>query len=394
MYLEKDEERILDGENGETLQKSMEILVTLGKIYGANRLIPIESAQIAGVSYKTIGDAGIEWIEDIDAKVVVPAILNPMGMDREIWQEMGITDAFYTKQIRILDAYSKMGIKIECTCTPYYLEGGAPKLGDHLAWSESSAVSFANSVLGAKTNREGGISALASALIGKTPLYGYHLDKNRVPVITIRVPFPVSGSDFGALGYVMGKTIGDRVAIFELEATRKPSNDELKSLGAALAATGAVALYHVKGVTPEADQFEIPEEVVVVEEREIAEVYERAGSCTPDLIAVGCPHLSINKLELTAELLGGKKVKREFWLCVSRDIKERRQDLVETIESSGAKVISDTCMVVSPACERFDCIMTDSGKALNYIPSMCRTKAVFGSFERCIEVALGEDRKH
>jgi hypothetical protein len=392
MYLERDEERILAGEKGKTLQKSMEILVALGKIYGADRLIPIRSAQIAGVSYKTIGDAGLEWIEDIDAKVVVPAILNPMGMDREAWKSMGIDEDFHTKQIKILDAYSKMGIRLECTCTPYYLEGGRPSRGDHLAWSESSAVSFANSVIGAKTNRESGISALASALIGKTPFFGYHLDENRTPTIAVKVPFSLKGSDFGALGYVIGKIIGDRVPIFELEAGRNPLDDELKSLGAALAATGAVALYHVKGVTPEAGKFESPEEVILVEEHEIARVYEREVSCTPDLIAVGCPHLSMNELELAAELLRGKKVKREFWLCVSRAIKAQRVDLVELIESSGAKVISDTCMVVSPACDRFECIMTDSGKALNYITSMCRTEAVFGSFERCIEVALGEDR--
>jgi len=135
MYLEKDEEQILAGEKGRTLQKMMEILVTLGKIYDAEYLIPIKSVQIAGVSYKTIGDAGLEWIEDIDAQVVVPSILNPMGMDRERWREMGISEDFYRKQIEILNVYRRMGIRIECTCTPYYLEDGRPCLGDHLAWS-------------------------------------------------------------------------------------------------------------------------------------------------------------------------------------------------------------------------------------------------------------------
>jgi len=388
MYLERDEERILSGECGVDLQKAMEILVTLGKIYDARRLIPVKSAQIAGVSYKTIGDAGLEWVKSIDAEVAVPSILNPMGMDREEWEQMGISRDFYRKQMEILDAYRRMGIRLECTCTPYYLPGGAPSFGDHLAWSESSAVSFANSVLGARTNRESGISALAAALIGKTPCYGYHLDENRIPSIAIRVPFSLSGSDFGALGYVVGDVIGDRVAIFELEKSPAPSDDELKALGAALAATGAVALYHVKGRTPEADLFEIPEDTIILEEKELHRVYEHAG--IPDLIALGCPHLSMKELEIAAELLRGKRVKRELWLCISRHIRDARKDLVRIIEASGAKVISDTCMVVSPACDRFDCIMTDSGKALKYISSMCGAKAVFGKFRRCIEVALGE----
>ena len=390
MYLQKDEEQILNGERGDSLQKMMEILVTLGKIYDAEYLIPIKSVQIAGVSYKTIGDAGLEWIEDIDAQVVVPSILNPMGMDRERWREMGISEDFYRKQIEILNVYRRMGIRIECTCTPYYLEDSMPCLGDHLAWSESSAISFANSVIGARTNRESGISALASALLGKTPYYGYHLDENRVPTIGVEVPFTLTGSDFGALGYVIGKVIGDCVPIFEFAPSTKPSDDDLKSLGAALAASGAVALYHVKGRTPEADRFEMPEEKIVVEEGEIRSVYD--GSSEPDLVALGCPHLSIEELELAAELLRGRKVKRELWLCVSRYLKGKRADLVGMIESSGAKVISDTCMIVSPACDRFDCIMTDSGKALNYIPTMCQAEAVFGSFKDCIEVALGEAR--
>src|SRR5512135_3374037 len=122
MFLTKEEERIYNGEAGQTLQKMMEILVALGDIYGADKLIPVKSAQIAGVSYKTIGDAGLEWISDLEGKVKIPSVLNPMGMDREDYVKMGIDPKFAKKQEEIIRAYEKLGIKPECTCTPYYIE--------------------------------------------------------------------------------------------------------------------------------------------------------------------------------------------------------------------------------------------------------------------------------
>jgi predicted aconitase len=154
MYLTQEEEQILNGEAGNTLRQAIEILVTLGDIYGAERLIPIKSAQIAGVSYKTIGDAGLEWISDLQSRVKVPAILNPAGMDLKDWKRLRISPDFAEKQKSIVQAYEKLGISCECTCTPYILEGFEVCYGDHLAWSESSAVSYVNSVIGARTNRE------------------------------------------------------------------------------------------------------------------------------------------------------------------------------------------------------------------------------------------------
>ena len=180
MYLTKEEEQILNGEAGETLRQAIEILVSLGDIYGADRLIPIKSAQIAGVSYKTIGDAGLEWISDLKGSVKVPSILNPAGMDLKAWERLKISPEFAEKQKAIIKAYEKLGVSCECTCTPYTLKGFNIAYGDHLAWSESSAVSYANSVIGARTNREGGPSALSAALLGKTANYGLHLDENRL----------------------------------------------------------------------------------------------------------------------------------------------------------------------------------------------------------------------
>ena len=387
MYLTPEEEKIFNGEHGATYQKAMEIITALGDIYGADKLIPIRSAQIAGVSYKTIGDAGLEWISDLEGKVVVPSILNPAGMDMECWQEMGIDRNFAEKQEDIIKAYESLGVRTECTCTPYHIYDNLATLGDHLAWSESSAVSYANSVIGARTNREGGPSALSAALLGKTANFGFHLDENRVPTVLIKVEGKLRDSDYGALGCIAGEMVGDRVPYFKLESI--PSKDELKYLGAAMAASGAVALYHVEDVTPEAGKYKkwAPYESITIEEKQVKDVY---SSGEPDLIAFGCPHSSVPELERLARLLDGKTVKRETWICTSRAVKETNPELVQRIEKSGAKVFCDTCMVVSPASERFSCMMVNSGKAHKYVPNLCGVKSIMGSTEECVEAAVRE----
>ncbi len=397
MHLTAPDERILAGEQGYVMQKAMEILAALGDIYGADRLIPVKSTQIAGVSYKTIGDAGLEWISDLSGMVRVPSILNPAGIDRLRWRELGVSEEFAEKQERIIDAYEKLGIIAECTCTPYHLRGDIAEIGDHLAWSESSAVSYANSVIGARTNREGGPSALAAALIGKTPNYGYHLDENRIPSLAIRVEGKLSGTDYGALGYIAGRIAGARVPVFSLESV--PTDDERKALGAAMAASGAVALYYIEGLPPHPPGGERGyeqgcececdiEERVTIEQNEIAGVYD-LHSCNPDIIALGCPHCSADELVELRDLLAGKTVTKELWICTSRTLRDRHPDIVAGIESSGAKVICDTCMVVSPMCAQYNCMMVASGKALAYVPQMCGTDAVLGRIEDCVTAATG-----
>ena len=184
----KQEQAMLDGKEGYAVRKSMEILVALGEIFGAKSLIDVGSVQVAGVSYHNLGDAGLEFLNSLaaDGKVKVLTTLNPAGMDLENWQQLGISPEFAEKQNLVIDAFKRMGILISCTCTPYLI-GNLPLYGEHIAWSESSAVTFANSVLGARTNREGGPSALAAAFVGKTPCYGLHLDENRVPDIHVQV---------------------------------------------------------------------------------------------------------------------------------------------------------------------------------------------------------------
>ena len=207
MKLLSEEQATLDGSQGRATQKAMEILTALGKIYGAARFIPVTSVQISGVSYANLGEAGLHWLDEMangGGRTQVLTTLNPAGMDIENWQALGITPEFAKNQQRVLDAFARMGVITTASCTPYLI-GNTPHFGEHIAWAESSAVCYANSVLGARTNREGGPSALAASLTGLTPEYGYHLDINRRPTITFVVEASLDeNSDFGALGKVIG----------------------------------------------------------------------------------------------------------------------------------------------------------------------------------------------
>ena len=208
MRLTAEEHSMLAGDHGRAVRKAMEILVALGEIYGAERMIPVTSVQIAGVSYDNLGEAGLEFLQEMaegGGRARVLTTLNPAGMDVENWPVLGIPAGFAADQQRVLDAFARMGVQVTCTCTPY-LSGNTPGFGEHIAWAESSAVCYANSVLGARTNREGGPSALAAALTGRTPAYGYHLDGNRAPAVSVEVRAEVQGTHaFGALGRAIGE---------------------------------------------------------------------------------------------------------------------------------------------------------------------------------------------
>ena len=385
MHLDPDDERILAGEQGETRQKMLELLIALGKVFGAERLVGIRSAQVSGASYKTIGEYGLAWLSSLDARAVVPAVLNPIGMPRERWQEMGVEPVFAERQQAVIAAYERLGVNLECTCTPYYLH--ETSFGDHLAWSESSAVSYANSVIGARTNREGGPGALAAALVGKTPCYGLHLEKNRNPQVILEI---ISGdkewsiAHYGALGYHAGKIVGNKIPFFR---GITPGPDQLKALGAAMAATGAVALYHVNDVTPEAkkNRFNLSSlEVISIEPAEIDSLFTEIPV---EAVAVGCPHCSPAELIDIARLLQGKLITKPFYVFAAQGVIDTNQKTVDAIEKSGARVFADTCMVVSPVMEQYSAIMVNSGKALAYVPDMCGAVARIGTIEDCVTEA-------
>ena len=392
MKLTSEERALLDGEAGYAARKAMQILVALGEIYGAEDLVPVRSVQVAGVSFHNLGDAGLEWLETMaeDGRIRVVTTLNPAGMDLEEWEDQGIAPEFAEKQLRLVRAYQRMGIAPTCTCTPY-LVGNLPGPGEHIAWAESSAVAYANSVLGARTNREGGPSALAAALTGRTPRYGLHLDAHRVPQIEVTIEAPLdSSSAWGALGRVVGKQSDGRVALLRTRAL--PGAAELKSFGAALVTFGGSPLYYVGGLTA-APPGPRPRDSMVVRAADIEAATEALsdGSDEIDMVALGCPHSSLEQLADLARLLDGKRVEKEMWICTARPTKVAAEGLglVATIERSGAKVVSDTCFAVTPLeSRRGRTIATDSAKGAYYASGHNKLRVHLGTVEQCVSAAV------
>jgi len=388
MQLTLEEEAMLAGEHGLGKRKAMELLVALGAIYGADRLIPITSAHLSGVSYKTIGEGGIEFLEEMakDSKVMVRTTLNPMGMDAERWREMGVTEHFAQRQLHIIDLYRQMGVEVNCTCTPYLLSN-RPKVGDHIAWAESSALSFANSVLGARTNREGGPGALAAAIIGRTPNYGLHLDENRRPTHIIKVDEDIIKEEWSLVGHAVGRKLGACVPFF-----RGLGNDVngFKSLAAAMAASGSVAFFMVEKFTPDQPASLEGLETVHITRKDVEDTLKRlTSSKEPDLIAIGCPHLSETEMKQLATYLEGKTKKSdvEVWFCTSKGVYLRCPKERAVLERFG-KVLCDTCMVVAPIEGVHKVTASNSAKACSYLPGLCSQKVLCGSQRELLELIL------
>lgn len=425
MKLTDEEQAMLAGDMGRGVQKAIEIIVALGKIYGAEDLVPVASVQVAGVSYKNLGDAGLsflrEWAEQ-GAYVRVPTTLNPAGLDLERWEELGFEADFAAKQQQVIQAFAAMGIRTTCTCTPYFI-GNVPQSGQHIAWAESSAVSFANSVLGARTNREGGPGALAAAITGRTARYGLHVPYNRRAHLVVDVQCPVeSFADFGALGTMVGRIARNRIPYFhfhvqphtlELAASgmadvRAPTNalamtpnmqppayDMLKTLGAAMAASGAVPLYHIKGMTPEAHVPNIvrtdAEHITIDSLHEGYATLNSDDEDAIDLVWIGCPHASLNELAQVVELLGGRKTQTALWVTMARTVRAEavKLGLVDALEALGGRVVADTCLVVAPVkALGFHRMATPSGKGAYYAPGHSGLAVRYGSLEACIAAAV------
>ena len=395
MQLTKYEEDMYNGEYGEGKAECMEILVSLGKIYDAQKMIPITSAQVSGVSYKTIGDAGLDFVVDLGKKadVTLETMLNPAGVDIENWKELGFSEEFTKKQIDIIKGYESIGVMSTCTCTPYLI-GNTPLLNEHVAWSESSAVCYVNSVIGARTNREGGPSALLAAIVGRTPYYGNHIPENRLADMIFDVNYDFTNeAQIGALGYYVGQIVNDKNPYFKLN--NNPGRNNLKLLGAALASSGAVSIYHAEDITPEANIANKDEsfdelEKIDIDADIINDTIDNLSTTdkTPDLVCLGCPHASITEIQKVAELVKGKNLNKDLWICTSKAIKSiaKQCGYLDIIENAGGKIVSDTCMVVAPVEDLdYEIIGVNSAKAANYVPNMCKLDVVYDTCENLIK---------
>ncbi len=348
----------------------MELLVALGEIYGADRLIGITSAHVSGASYKIIGDAGLEFLEDFSqtAHIRVRTTVNPVGMDLASWREIGIPEDFASKQARIVAAYRRMGVEETWSCIPYQV-GNRPDVGEHVAWAESSASIFANSVLGARTNREGGPSALAAAVTGWTPNYGLHLEENRKATARIVLRTKLNGYEYSLLGHHLGGLLGSGVPFIEgLDGTE----DELKALGAALATSSSIDMFHVKGLTPEwkaGDSPGLDVYDITLDDLEEAKA-DLLTTKDYELIAFGCPQLSEKELGEVARLMETYRPRVPVWAFTSRCIASKAEGVVRRIREAGGHVVLDTCPEVMPLELVARDVGAASAKAAVYLPSL------------------------
>ena len=385
MHLTVEEEKILQGEAGEGKQIALSLLVDIGDFFEAERLIDIASTHISGVSYLTGGDGLIDQLEYLvekKCKVSVHSTLNPCGMDRNKWSDMGVTPEFAEKQFKIIQAYETMGVSLTCSCTPYDF-GHLPMKGQHIAWAESSAITFANTFFGARTNKEDALTVLTAAIIGKTPYFGLHKSEFRIPQLEITVDFDlIENSDYGLLGHIVGKAFASKKypygAVPLFKGIKSPRPHQIKALGAALASYGT-CLFHIEGVTPEQELLQnlTFDDSLTVDKNAISRVYEEFYPPLDkelNITVIGCPNASLEEIEEVAREVKGKKLKtgKDFWIFTNRAQKGIAEAVghSKVLEEAGVKIFTDTCPEVFPySKKKYNAVLTDSAKAAHYIPA-------------------------
>ncbi len=299
------------------------------------------------------------------------------------WQALDVPPTFAEKQGRIARAYEAMGVQRSFTCTPYLI-GIRPTFGEHVAWAESSAVCFANSVLGARTNREGGPAALAAAIVGATPEYGLHTDEGREPTVIVKVGVKPRGIDYSLIGLVAGERVGDGLPFFR---GFRGTEGDLKWLGAALASSGACAMFHLEGVTPESRRARVKGlKTIAITHGDLAAAKRAHTDGTEaEMIGLGSPQLSSNELREVARLIDRAPPRIPVWVFTSRVVRDANPDAVGIIERRGGRVLADTCLEVTLLEHRFGTVATPSGKGAYYLPSLSRQKVVFEELDTLLE---------
>lgn len=409
VHLTTVERELLEGAEGPGTAMAMRVVVATARALGAGSLVPITSAHIDGCLYH--GDGGVEFAERLlggGARVAVPTTLNVGALDL-LHPGTVRSDPHETDMARRqMSAYVEMGAQPTFTCAPYQV-GHEPGLGEQVAWGESNAVAFVNSVLGARTERYGDFLDACCAVTGRAPLYGLHLDRNRAAEVVVDlscVPPELARRDvfYPVLGTWLGRAFGQSVVVMRgLDAS--PSRDQLKALGAAAASAGAIALFHIVGVTPEAptlsaalgpdDRSAGPEEVAVGA-ADLSTALERLSTAglvdRIDAVAIGSPHCSTAELRALAVLVQGRSVTVPFYVCTARDTwaEADEEGVAAILQGAGIEVIVDTCVVVAPILpDAGGVLMTNSGKFAHYAPANTGYAVVYGSLEDCVASAVG-----
>ncbi|WP_217807566.1 aconitase X [Thalassobacillus devorans] len=398
------DKRLLEGKEGKAKQIAMQIIVRMADVQKAKQLIGISQAHIDGCIYT--GEASLKFAEtlaDLNGEVSVPTTLNSISVDQQRWKKQGVDSGFAELANRLAQAYVQMGAKPSFTCSPYQLPE-KPNFGEHIAWAESNAVVFANSVIGARTNRYPDFMDICAALTGRAPLSGYHLDEERLGDVLVELPGldHIDDSFFPVLGYLVGGKVESQVPVVH-GLNYKPTRDDLKAFGAAVATSGAVGMFHIVGVTPEAPTVEealgqktLTEhwKVTMEELKNAWKELNTANDQKIDLIAFGNPHFSISECSKLADICRGKRKHPDVNVLIttSRYVYEeaRKQGLTDEIERFGAEFITDTCwcMIERPVIpEHTQTIMTNSAKYAHYAPGLVDCNVYFGSIEDCVRTA-------
>ena len=406
MRLTDEEKSILEGKHGEAQRIAMSILVELGELFGADEMMKVSQVHLDSTIYMV--DAGVEFAErlaELGGKVAVPTSLNPAAIDQIRWKEYRTPPDLLEKCRRLERAYLKMGTTPTWTCAPYQ-QGMIPRFGEQIAWGESNAIAFANSIIGARTNRYGDLMDVCAAIIGKVPKFGLHLTENRKAEVLIRLKgITIEMLDYDAiyplLGFLLGEMTGDRVAVIE-GIPQNVKVDSLKAFSAAAASSGAVGLFPMVGVTPEAQTLEMclqgkrPKEVMEIIPRMVRDTEERLSTVrdnVTDLVTVGCPHFSFSEFRNLARLMEGKKVHGSivFWVFTSRTVYGWLDNcgMLKDLKDSGVMVFTDGCPLQYPKKTwNFNAAMTDSAKFANYCFSQTGLDVAYGSLEECVETAV------
>lgn len=408
MVLSEYEQGLLNGRNGAALQLAMDVLVQMGELQGASRLIEISSAHVDGCAYE--GDAIVDFVEhlvDLGAQVSVPTTLNAVSIETRNVRRLGIPEEFAQKATRIVDAYLKMGLQPTFTCSPYQV-GHTPGFGEQVAWAESNALAYANSVLGARTERYGDFMDVCAAIAGRVPEVGLHVTANRRGrvLFTLDAELTLALRRHDSLYPVLGYWIGIKAENGIPVVTGIPEDvrsDRIKSLLAASASSGSVALMHMVGITPEAKtvdeacQGRPPEKIMAISKTDLLHAYEELN-CTADAerldaVVLGSPHFSPQEFRELAALVGGRHVhpRIRFLITTSQFAKAAAEanGSLSAVEQFGAEIIVDTCILLSPILKTdTHAIMTNSGKYAHYSPGRLNLSVLFGSLQDCVESAV------
>jgi predicted aconitase len=401
----KDHE-MLNGVHGPAPRMAMSIVARMAEVAGAAELLDITGAHIDSTVY--IGEAGLEFAErlaSMDARVLVPTTLNVSGLDEHHWREWAVPDDWARQAYRQMAAYRSMGTMPTWTCAPYQTEM-RPSFGQQIAWGESNAIVFANSVLGARTERYPDLFDICCAITGRAPAIGLHLTENRAGQLLFRlvdVPKSLQRSDdfYPVLGNLIGKSSLDKIPVID-KITVIPDEDQLKAFGAAAASSGGVALFHMVGITPEAPTLEsafhgsTPAETIEITMdalRESRRALTHTDSSGLDLVVLGSPHFSLAEFRRLAPLVQGKSKHPDvkFLVTSSRAMTQlaQRAGFLEPLEAFGAQITVDTCILTSPMLPpEIQNLMTNSAKFAYYTPGLLSRKIAFGSLEDCVNSAV------